>query len=234
MKRIGWRAITAHLSRWAAVTAMLFGAFALLTASRVHADVLVPDTFVPLDGTTVVLEPWLAGTVVEDVMTAFSFAAYDGIVSGTVQNRVVLADDGTYDFYWRVFNDANSAGAVYSWRIGGFVTDNYLANWRIDGLGDVAPSMAYLFGSLGGFVNFYFVDEAGASTLLPGMSSNFFFFDTDATSYSLSAFYDVTNTGQTQISEAYQTFAPHAVPTPATLLLLLSGGLLLLRRRRTV
>lgn len=233
MKQIGSRAVGARLSRWGTLAATLFGAFALLTASRTHADVLVPDSFVPLDGTTVVLEPWLAGTVVEDVMTSFAFAAYDGIVSGTVQNRVVLADDGTYDFYWRVFNDANSAGAVYSWRIGNFLADSYLANWRIDGLGDVAPSLAYLFGGLDGNVNFYFVDDAGAATLLPGLSSTFFFFDTDATSYSLSALYDLTNVGQTQISDAYQTFAPHAVPAPATLLLLLSGGLLL-RRRRTV
>lgn len=211
-----------------------FAAAATLAASHMaQATLLIPDAFVNLDGTTSADEPWLAGTVVEDIDVAFSFSAYGGTVNGTVQNRVVLADDGTYDFYWRIFNDANSAGAIYSWRIGEFLTSAYNANWRIDGLGDVAPTMAYLFGAFDGFVNFYFQDEAGAATLLPGLSSTFFFFDTDATSYAQTAFYDLTNTGQTEISDLYNTFAPHAVPTPATALLLGMGLLAVafLRRR---
>lgn len=206
----------------------LAAAFAgsLLWSQASQADLLIPDNFVDLSGTTSADEPWLAGTVVEDVMTAFSFSAYGGTVSGSVQNRVVLADDGTYDFYWRVFNDENSAGAIYSWRIGGFVIDSYNANYRIDGLGDIAPSSAYLFGVDGGYVNFYFLNEAGAPSLSAGLSSNFFFFDTDATYYDSSAFYDLTNYGQTEISDAYTTFAPADVPVPEpTTLLLLLGGL---------
>ena len=55
----------------------------------------------PLGGTTVALRPELAGTVIEDVLTPFSFGALN--LTGTVQNRVVReTNTGTLDFYWRI------------------------------------------------------------------------------------------------------------------------------------
>lgn len=217
---MNWRSITA--------VALLMVAW----VSPVQATVLVPDSFTDLDGITYDDDNSLFGVVIEDMSIPFSFSAYGGTVSGSVQSRVVLNENGTYDFYWRVFNDAESAGAIYSWRIGGFLEDIYDANWRIDSLGDVATSMALLFSDPGGFVNFYFTDDAGAATLLPGLSSHFFYIRSDATHYDMSAIYDLTNFGQTEISGLYSTFAPAQVPTFGPLMLMLTGLLALRRRQR--
>lgn len=215
---------------WRSITAVVLLMAAWM--SPVQATVLVPDSFTDLDGITYEDDNSLFGVVIEDMSIPFSFSAYGGTVSGSVQSRVVLNENGTYDFYWRVFNDAESAGAIYSWRIGGFLEDIYDANWRIDSLGDVATSMALLFSDPGGFVNFYFTDDAGAATLLPGLSSHFFYIRSDATNYDMSAIYDLTNFGQSEISGLYSTFAPAQVPTFGPLMLMLTGLLALRRRQR--
>lgn len=192
-------------------------------AHNVQAVTLSLDTFTALPGTSVALEPSLAGTVMEDLVTPFSFSAYGGTVSGTVQNRVVHSIDGSYDFYWRVINDANSAGIIQDLRIGNFFTGSYNANYRIDGLGDTSPTQAYLFSNPVGYLNFNFNSPVGAAGgLAPGSGSRFFFLDTDATSYSKTAIYDLSNTGQTQNSGIYETFAP-AVPEPETYGMMLMG-----------
>ncbi|UUZ49732.1 hypothetical protein LP420_05975 [Massilia sp. B-10] len=47
--------------------------------------------------------------MLEDEIQAFSFVANGGVISGTVQSRVVRSTlDGTLDFYWRVVSDADS------------------------------------------------------------------------------------------------------------------------------
>jgi hypothetical protein len=183
-----------------------------------NAVVLTPGSFVALPGTTSAAEPNLAGTVVVDELADFSFAAYGGTVSGQVQIRVVESDDNTMDFYWRVFNDAESSGAIADFRIGEFFTSTYNANYRIDGLGDDAPDQALLFDDpFDGYVNFNFGDGG----LLAGTSSNFFFLDTDATDFARTGIYDLTNLGQTQISSSYSMYAPaYNVPEPSSLALL--------------
>jgi hypothetical protein len=206
-----------------------------LITHNVQAATLNLDTYTPLPGITAALDPTLAGTVVQDVLTPFSFSAYGGTVSGQVQNRVVLSADGGYDFYWRVFNDATSAGPIQDLRLGNFITGpTYNANYRIDGLGDAPPTQAYLFSKPGGFVNFNFINPTGGSDLAAGKSSMFFFIDTNATSYGKIATYDLTNLGQTQISGQYATFAP-AVPEPETYAMLLAGlgliGVISFRRK---
>ena len=61
----------------------------LAAAAAAHAVNLTPGAWTALPGTTVATEPQLAGTVLEDSLTSFSFAAYGGMVSGTVQSRSV-------------------------------------------------------------------------------------------------------------------------------------------------
>jgi len=206
----------------------LAAAIALALGSNAQAVVLPVGT-TPLSGTTVAANPQLAGTVLEDDTVAFSFAAFGGVVSGSVQSRVVRSSvDGTLDFYWRVFNDPTSAGAITSFRIGNFYVPVYDADFRVDGLGDVGPDAALRFATPD--INFLF-GSSGGSALGPGASSLFMFLDTHATSYARFALYDLT-TADTPISDSFSTFAP--MPEPGSFALL-AGGMALLgvtRRRR--
>jgi hypothetical protein len=186
-----------------------------------------------LTGTTVAAEPQLAGTIVEDEVSAFSFAAGNGILSGSVQSRVILADDGTYDFSWRITDTAytgTDGERVRSLRLGGFgptlVGSN--ANYRTDGLGSDGPDVAKVFAALGA-VNFIF-DEGLAN----GAESYFFFIDTAATRYFKTGAYDIA--GTQKFSDSYATFAP-GVPEPATWAMMIGGfgfvGAASRRRRAT-
>jgi hypothetical protein len=200
-------------SRFSRVVGALL--FCLFTATTAHAVILPPGTTAGLPGTTSAADPDLAGVVLVDALVPFAFAANGGTISGAVQTRVVRSTlDNTLDFYWRIFNNAGSSGVIGSFRIGDFFTGVYDANWRIDGLGDVAPISATRFaGSFDSFVNFNF-----GALLAPGQSSRFLLLDTNATDYARNALYDLTNLGQTQISGLFTMYGParHNVPEPAT------------------
>lgn len=212
-----------------------------MSALSAHAALLNPgDSGIPLPGTTSAAEPQLAGTVLVDELIPFSFSAGVGLgdITGQVQQRIVRSTvDGTLDFYWRVMNDASSAAAIGSFRLGNFVSPEYNANWRIDGLGDKAPDKADRFtGVKDSFVNFdynVFSTNVGDG-LLPGKSSYFMLLDTSATNYAKTATFDLTNMQQNPISGQFAAYSPTVVPVPAAAWLLGSGlvGLVGIARRR--
>ena len=120
------------------VQALLAAATFALCVNSAEAVLLNPGDNLALPGTTVAAEPQLAGTVLVDDLIPFSFSAGSGLgnITGEVQQRIVRSSvDGTVDFYWRVVNDANSAASISSFRVGHFVSPEYNANWRIDGVG---------------------------------------------------------------------------------------------------
>jgi hypothetical protein len=159
------------------------------------AEVLAPgDVVAGPSGTTAAAEPHLEGKVVEDLVTRFSFAGeltdasthppttLTGDVTGTVRTRVVLAADGTYDFYWQVTVDRRSFLPVARLELTGLAPRTYAANWRSDSRGSVPP--AYVAQHASGDVTWAFGQYVPPSTLIyPGQASYLVFLDSDATAY---------------------------------------------------
>lgn len=169
----------------------------------------------------------LRGKVVADATTAFSYAGWltdysgntpvtvTGQVTGTVRSRVILAGDGTYDFYWQVTVDAASFLPVTLLNLTGLLPATYDANWRLDRRGNVPP--ATVSQQDNGDVTWAFGQYVPPSTLIyPGQSSYFVFLDSQATAYAGAEFTLVSESdagGNTQVqwggvSTAYGTFGP--------------------------
>jgi hypothetical protein len=189
----------------------------------------------PITGTTAANRPELGGVVLEDKITEFTISGAGETLTGTIQNRVVRSElDGTLDFYWRIVPTSGN-GDLLAFRVSGFEGFTLDADWRIDGLGDVAPDTARYFGDGSGDVNFLFSNnEVGFNQAGSYEESMFFFLDTDATSYSESGRFDLLCAEHDCMSITYSTFAPTAVPIPAALWLFGSGivGLMGFSRRR--
>lgn len=190
------------------------------------------DTDLP--GTTAASRPELAGTVVADTLTNFSFQG----IAGTVQSRVVREDGaGTLDFYWKVNVDSDTSGlGVGAFRLIDFGLANITdADWRLDGLGGTAPTVARVFNNTAqptGAVNFLMSAPFNQASRA-GASSRFFFLHTTATDFAQTARFDLLSGGPQNLSAAYATYAPAAVPEPSSLVLAAIGcsALALIRRR---
>ena len=134
---------------------LVFVAASLCMGTAALAGTLSPGTLIPgPTGASVATQPQLAGKVVEDVTTPFRYTGSftdssdgtsrvtQGDVSGSVRSRVVLADDGTYDFYWQITVDAKSFLPEASLNLSGFAPATYRnADWRSDIAGDVPPAV---------------------------------------------------------------------------------------------
>lgn len=177
-----------------------------------------------INGTTVADRPELAGVVLEDMISSYSFTGTAGqLLEGNIQNRVVRSEDGTVDFYWRIMPAGGNA-AIEAFRVTGFDGFALDADWRIDGLGSASPEIARYFGPGSGSVNFLFENDPVGVDWAGGMNDSvFFFLDTDAVNYSLTGQFDLLCADSGCVSQIYETFAPSEVPLPAAVWLFASG-----------
>lgn len=159
-------------------------------------------------GTTAAENPQLAGLVIVDELIPFTYPGHilpppgTYVNSGTIQNRIVRTLSGTLDFYWRIVLDSGEAplrGIVV--RYFGGPSDVYNFDYRIDGLGDVAPTGAsrsldntYVFGFPYG-------------QLLAGKSSKFFFAETNVTHYLKTPFINIYDS-YSQSGSIYPSYGP--------------------------
>jgi len=156
----------------------VFGLAVALTSLSAVASPLPPGGWVSLSGTTVADRPELAGASDgNDLVQAFACRRGDKtlVVSGVVQSFHVRSDiTAKLDFYFRIFVDAGSPGWVKSVEVLPYTGISTDVDYRLDGLGTVAPAWAMRDGS-GTKVKFGFTPG-----LFAGDDSRFFFVQTDA------------------------------------------------------
>jgi hypothetical protein len=160
-------------------------ALSLLASLPASASVwLVPGAapaFLP--GSTAAAEPDLAGVVQEDKLVPFSiFGAGRALLfEGKLQARVVRSNvTGLLHFAYRIRDTRPGLnGIVQSVWVESFptnVTPRVAADWRPDGLGQVAPRFASRSVSSGSLVRYDF--DAMNDVLVGGRESRFFYLKT--------------------------------------------------------
>jgi hypothetical protein len=214
----------------------IVGAFA--TALCSHAALIPPGDFgttVPVSGTSEAASPQLAGTIIDERKTPYSYLVNDGSLTalyGTFESRVVRSSvDGTLDFYWRILPTANPFGGavpdgiikefkVYAPGVGQAVPN---VDWRTDLPGITAPEEVHRDGS--NQYTYRFPLGVGV-----GAPSRWSFLDTALPSYYFgTSFNMVDDSGNGTPTST--TVAP-IIPEPATASLLLIGATIVFRSRR--
>lgn len=157
--------------------------FSLVYCGSLHAAPLPsipppngPDAVVGLTGTTAAAEPVLKGVVVSDELKQLDI----GDFKGTLQVRVARSmQDNCLTFAYRIINkspsgeNAPKVAAFYIHGKGFEALQNADVNYRIDGLGSIAPNEAVLKKAgtgLSGDIGFLF-----QKPIAPGEQSRFFF-----------------------------------------------------------
>jgi hypothetical protein len=195
----------------------------LMAARNAAAVAVTPGAgAVAQPGTTLVANGALAGTVLEDVLTAWSspndpLYGFPG-AQGQLQSRVVReTTTGTLDFYWRITvdgvsypNDVPDALTISGLTLGTFLTGSaFDANYRIDGLGSTVPIDAAATADA-------LTWDFAPSSFGPNGSSYFLLLHSNATAFDDSA---LASFGVTSVP----TFEPSAVPEPGSVALMLAG-----------
>ncbi len=206
---------------------LIAGFAVLLFTPAVYAVPLGAFGDVAISGTTAAGDPTLAGPIVADTLVPFD----DGLgTRGQIQTRVVENISGLLDFYFRVFNNADSSQKIMALRTSDY-TDfpSVDVDFRLDGLGAHAPDEVKRVGSNGLLgVNFLF----NLDPLNPGEDSYFFYIRTSATHGQFQFGVDnadllVSPTGSqtdTHLSGLVSVYQPGTpVPEPETWALMVGG-----------
>lgn len=171
-----------------------FGAVLACLPVVAVATTLNPGDMITMTGTTLVEQPSLGGTVInDDVQTQLVDVLGGGsifAIGTSIQNRVVRSSiDGTLIFAPRISTPFNNTGGdflVDRMELTGFGDFAVDAAYRTDGLGDRGPTSASR--SADGNVmtfDFGFPLIGGNLTLDPHESSYFLSLNTDATAFTL-------------------------------------------------
>jgi hypothetical protein len=221
---------------------LLLCATLALSFPTAEAVTLITNQSVALPGASAATRPGLAGVVLADVTTSFSYATrgFEAGASGTVRAMVVRSTAlGTLDFYWQVSNSAGSLGNVGNLRLANLTADSFDADFRFDQGGSLAPTSALqLSGAALNFQFFrpldFFYPWSTTGQLSHGMTSDWVYLHTHATAYNMLAIMDVANIYATAASTIQHTFGASPVPEPANWALLGLGLLAIALRRRGI
>jgi len=185
--------------------------------SIAQANPITPtDTYLVPASTSLAAMPSLAGAIIADETTSFSYLG----VSGSIQSKVVRETaSGTLDFYWRVANDSTSERAVELFRVGSFNDPTLDFFNRTDSIGTINPGFVYSYAAHPGYFDVGFCDlsllgACGDTSIGAGASSVLFMIRTSATEFAKTAIFDLSSGNS--MSDAQFTFSPAAVPEPST------------------
>ncbi|AEE21728.1 hypothetical protein Glaag_0765 [Glaciecola sp. 4H-3-7+YE-5] len=218
-----------------------------VTSNKSYASLLVAGDTIDLSGTTALLQPELAGMVIQDdiLFNTISPSGNDLFVVGIqVQNRVVRSSvDGSLIFAPRIISNLNNT-------LGNFLIDRAVINgfsdyildveYKTDGLGDKGPNRASR--SAGGDqLTFDFLFPLVVSNLFgnPQEDSYFFSINSNASAFATTGTMSIFGRHLDHPGETFKlTYTGIAVPTedvpePAlfSLLLLCITGLAFRQQR---
>jgi hypothetical protein len=187
------------------------------------------------DGTGLAGAPDLAGSVLADATTLFSYTGSaisppcmsgacpgaHGTIRGSVESRVVRNAAGHLDFYWRIRVDPASFNWVQNFSLAGLPAGRYDLDWRNDLGGDKPPGYVK---SDAGVLAVEWIQPLDRPSIWPGQQSPWLLLRTDATAFDSDARFalgtDTDGSGEGLMdgrSGWFATFAPvDPVPEPAS------------------